>query len=66
MRLMTWQIPLTKKRYATLISAYAPNLDLDLESKEAFYAFLNAVICRTTPTDKLTLLRGFKRQSEMM
>jgi hypothetical protein len=41
-RLITWQIPLTKKCYGTLILAYAPTLDVDPESKEAFHASLNA------------------------
>ena len=41
-RLMTWRIPLTKGRFVTLISAYAPTLDADINIKEEFYRALDS------------------------
>ncbi|KAF0032162.1 hypothetical protein F2P81_014452 [Scophthalmus maximus] len=58
-RLMTWRIPLTNNRHATLISAYAPTLDADPECKEHFYASLHNAINKTPSYDKLILLGDF-------
>ena len=43
-RLMSWRIPLAKGRHATLVSAYAPNLDFEDDIKDAFYRLLDAAI----------------------
>ena len=58
-RLMTWRIPLAKGRYATLISAYAPTLAADTDSKEAFYDSLNAALDRIHSHDKIIMLGDF-------
>ena len=58
-RLMTWRIPLTKGRFATLISAYAPTLDADYNIKEDFYRMLDSTIQKTPATDRLILLGDF-------
>ena len=58
-RLMTWRIPLTKGRFATLISAYAPTLDAEHNIKEDFYRALDSAIQKTQTTDKLILLGDF-------
>ncbi|XP_041934160.1 uncharacterized protein LOC121696990 [Alosa sapidissima] len=58
-RLMTWRIPLTKKRFATLISAYAPTLDADNNTKEDFYHRLDEVIQKVPAADKLLLMGDF-------
>lgn len=56
---MTWRIPLTKSRYATLISAYAPTLNDTELIKDEFYESLDTAI-RTVPfADKLILLGDF-------
>lgn len=56
---MTWWIPLTNNRYATLINGYEPTLDADPECKELFYASLQSAINKTPSTDKLILLWDF-------
>ncbi len=56
---MTWHVPLTNTRHVTLISASAPTLDADPESKDTFYASLNSAVERTPPNDKLILLWDF-------
>ncbi len=58
-RLMTWRIPLAKKRSATLISAYAPTLDAEHNIKEDFYRALDAILQKTPATDKLILMGDF-------
>ncbi len=58
-RLMTWRIPLAKKRFATLISAYAPTLDAEHNIKEDFYRALDAILQKTLATDRLILKRDF-------
>ena len=58
-RLMTWRIRLAKKRFVTIISAYAPTLDADIAIKEDFYRSLDAVIQKTPATDKLLLMGDF-------
>lgn len=58
-RLMTWRIPLTKGRFATLISAYAPTLDAEHNIKDDFYRALDSVIQKTQTTDKLILMGDF-------
>ncbi|MEL7521448.1 MAG: endonuclease/exonuclease/phosphatase family protein, partial [Cyanobacteria bacterium J06553_1] len=58
-RLMTWRIPLVKGRYATLVSAYAPTLGADADTKEAFYDTLNLTLDRIPKQDKILLLGDF-------
>ncbi len=58
-RLMTWRIPLAKKRFATLISAYAPTLDAEHNIKDDFYRALDAILQKTPATDRLILMGDF-------
>ncbi len=58
-RLMTWCIPLAKKRFATLISAYAPTLDAEHNIKDDFYRALDAILQKTPATDRLILMGDF-------
>lgn len=58
-RLMTWWIPLTNNRYATLIKGYKPTLDADPECKELFHASLQSAINKTSSTDKAHSPLGF-------
>ena len=51
--------PLTKGRFATLISAYAPTLDAEHNIKEDFYQALDSVIQTTQATDKIILMGDF-------
>lgn len=56
---MTLRISLENNRNATLISAYAPTVDAEEETKEAFSADLDELISSTPPHDKLIILGGF-------
>lgn len=56
--LMSWRIPLTNSRYATLISAYAPTLDAE-ESKDRFYSQLHTLFQSIPHDDKIILLGDF-------
>lgn len=58
-RLMTWRIPLSKGRYLTIISAYAPTLVAREEDKDHFYHSLNTCLQSIQPTDKVLLLGDF-------
>lgn len=58
-RLMTLRIPVTHGRYASLISAYAPTLTSDEETKEDFYSNLRTCLSRVHPQDKLLVLGDF-------
>nr|XP_027227478.1 uncharacterized protein LOC113819443 [Penaeus vannamei] len=58
-RLMSWRIPLTDSRYATLISAYAPTLDAEEESKDRFYSQLHTLFQSIPHDDKIILLGDF-------
>ena len=51
--------PLSKKKHATTISAYAPTMTSTEESNEQFYADLNSILCLVTVSDKLILLGDF-------
>lgn len=57
--LMSWRIPLTNSRYATLISAYAPTLDAEEESKDRFYSQLHTLFQSIPHDDKIILLGDF-------
>ena len=54
--LMTLQIPLTDKKNATLISAYAPTMTNPDDIKDKFYEELDALISAVPPSEKLILL----------
>ena len=58
-RLMKLRLPISKKRYATIISAYAPTLTSQDEVKEKFYADLKALLLTIPPSDKVLLLGDF-------
>ena len=51
--------PVAKERFATLISAYAPTLDAEHNIKEDFYSALDAILQKTTSTERLILMGDF-------
>ena len=55
-RLMTLRLPLSGKRHATIVSAYAPPMTNPDEVKDKFYDDLDSVISTTPRRDKLILL----------
>ncbi|KAI8776452.1 craniofacial development protein 2, partial [Biomphalaria glabrata] len=55
-RLMSLRLPLDGSRYVTIISAYAPTLQAEPETKERFYADLRRVLCKVDTTDKLIIM----------
>ena len=58
-RLMTMRVPLSGKRHATIISAYAPTMTNPDEAKEKFYEDLNSTIDAVPRADKLIILGDF-------
>ena len=56
-RLMTLRPPLSDKRHATVVSAYAPTMTNPDEVKDKFYDDLDSVISVAPRTDKLIHLR---------
>ena len=58
-RLMTLRLPLSGKRPATIVSAYAPTMTNPDEVKDKFYDYLDSVISAAPRTDKLILLGNF-------
>ena len=58
-RLMTVRLPLPRKRYATLISAYAPTMTNPDDVKEKFYEDFRATIAAIPRADKLIILGDF-------
>ena len=56
---MTLTLPLSGRRHATLVSAYAPTVTNPDEVKDKFYDDLDFVISATSRTDKLILLGDF-------
>lgn len=58
-RLMTLRLHLGKKQHATIISAYAPTLDSDDNTKEAFYSDLEKILSATPKEDKIILMGDF-------
>ena len=58
-RLMTLRLPLSGKRHATIVSAYAPTMTNPDEVKDKFYDDLDSVISITPRTDKPILLGDF-------
>ena len=53
---MSLRISLQNNQHATLISAYAPILDAEDDTKETFYISLSELISSTPGTDKLVIL----------
>ena len=53
------RLPLSGKRHATIVSAYAPTMTNPDEVKDQFYDDLDSVISATPWTDKLFLLGDF-------
>ena len=58
-RLMKLRIPLSRIRYLTIISAYAPTLTSPDDAKEQFYEQFCQVIRSTPTSDKLVILGDF-------
>ena len=58
-RQMMLRLPLSGKRHATIVSAYAPTLTNPNEVKDKLYDDLDSVISAAPRTDKLILLRDF-------
>ena len=58
-RLMTLRLPLSGKKHAKIVSAYAPTMTNPDEVKDKFYDDLDSVISAAPRTDKLILLGDF-------
>lgn len=58
-RLMTIRLALSNNQTATVVSAYAPTLDSDVEEKETFYACLEETLSNISRMDKIILLGDF-------
>ena len=58
-RLMTLRLPLSGKRHATIVSAYAPTMTNPDEVKDKFYDDLDSVISAAPRTDKLIYIGDF-------
>ena len=56
---MILRLPLSGKRHATIVSAYAPTRTNPDEVKDKFYDDLDSVISAAPRTDKLIFLRDF-------
>ena len=56
---MTLRLPLSGKRHATIVSAYAPTMTNPDKAKGKFYNDLDSVISAAPRTDKLILLGDF-------
>ena len=58
-RMMSIRIPLTRDRYLTLVSVYAPTLTSNDEAKATFYSQLDHTIQAVPACDKLVVLGDF-------
>ena len=56
---VTMRLPLKKNAYATIISAYAPNMTNPGEIKEGFYSTLRNVVKTVSITNKLIIAGDF-------
>ena len=56
---MTLRLPLSGKRHATIVSAYAPTMTNPDEVKDKIYDDLDSVISAISRTDKFMLLGNF-------
>ena len=63
-RLMTLRLPLSGKRHATIVNAYAPTMINPDEVKDKFYDDQDSVISAVPRTDKLTLLGDFNARAD--
>ena len=61
---MTLRLPLSGKRHATIVSAYAPTMTNPDEVKDKFYDDLDSVISAIPRTDKLILLGDFNARMD--
>ena len=57
---MSIHLPIQDKKFATMISAYAPTLEADITEKEAFYADLRNLLLKVNKLDKI-VVRGTSR-----
>lgn len=57
--LMTWRIPLAKRRFATLVSAYTSTLDSSIDTEEEFWDSLNLTLDRVPKQCEILLLGDF-------
>ena len=58
-RLISLRIHIGRRRYLTLISAYAPTMTNENETKELFYRSLDSLLSEIPAADKLILLGDF-------
>ena len=58
-RLMRLQLPLPNKKFATLVSAYAPTMTNPDDIKDKFYEELDDIIAGTPKAEKLIVLGDF-------
>lgn len=58
-RLMTLRVQIEGNTSVTFVSAYAPTLDANEQTKETFYSELDSVITSTPADDKLFILGDF-------
>ena len=58
-RIMCLRIPITATRFATLVSVYAPTLQVSQEQKELFYGQLRDALRQVPQEDKLFVLGDF-------
>ncbi|KAK2165254.1 hypothetical protein NP493_1376g01033 [Ridgeia piscesae] len=58
-RIMTMRLPLSKDKFSTIISVYAPTMTNPDENKKAFYNQLASVFSGIPRTDKLLLIGDF-------
>lgn len=56
---MSLCLPLRDNKYATLISAYAPTLEADPTTKEAFYSKFSSLLQRIEKSDKIVIMGDF-------
>jgi exonuclease III len=61
-RIMSLRFPLSRHRYMTIISAYAPTLVDVTDEKEAFYDQLSSTISPVPKNDKLLLVGDFNER----
>ena len=58
-RLMSVRLPLARSRHMTIISAYAPTLMADEDTKDQFYSELTLLLQRVSREDRLVLMGDF-------
>ena len=58
-RLMSLRLPLREDKFVTIISVYAPTLQADPATKEAFYAELRTLLGQINKDDKILVMGDF-------